>query len=145
MRLALAIALVALPAAALAAETAEDRYGPVEPAQSTPAYPGEGAAPRAAATVVASAEPYRGRFLTWASKDGLRGPAASPVAQPQPAPPIRREPAPAPAAPVALRGPEPLPQTLYDRVERHPLAAASAPAAAPQYAAARAPAPPSAP
>lgn len=105
MRLLLAIALVALPAAGLAAE---DRYGPPPPRRAPVVYPTPASAAAASAAVSQDAAAYNGRFLSWSSKGGAR---AAPTMQ------ARQEPVQQPAAAqpqrLAMRPPQPLPQSLY--------------------------------
>ncbi|ATQ43820.1 hypothetical protein [Caulobacter mirabilis] len=114
MRTVIAIAL--LSASAVAAQAAEDRYGPARPQQASAPYGVQGG-PAAAPT------PYAGPMLSWTGK-----------VQPQTPAPV--------AAASAPAGPAPLPTSLYDappapaaRVQAHPWlqrTTAPAPPAAPQ-------------
>ncbi|HEY5105833.1 MAG TPA: hypothetical protein VII73_03560 [Caulobacteraceae bacterium] len=113
MRLALVLALVAMP---VLASAAEDRYG------AGPATPALSSDPDGAAPV--SPAPYRGRFLQWAGKT-TPAPQPTPVAAPLP-----------PVQPVASLPAAPPPQIFY----APPVPPAPRPASAPM-AAIMAPAP----
>ncbi len=151
MRIALALALFALPAvglptAAQASDRGEDRYGPPAPHRSAAiSYPTPASAAKDEAAAREEAASYRGPYLRWSGKGGARQPvqtAAAVTPRPAPAPQPRFEAgyaAPA-AAPVLA---QPLPQSLYARPASVPTPAPSRPQ--PLVQAAAQPAPPAMP
>ncbi len=120
MRIALALALFALPAvglplAAQASDRGEDRYGPPPPRHSAAvSYPTPASAAKDEAAARDEAASYRGPYLSWSGKGGARQPvytAAAVAPHPSPASQPRFEARYAPAtAPVPA---QPLPQSLY--------------------------------
>ena len=148
MRIALALALFALPAAASlpvaaqASDRVEDRYGPPPPRHSAAvSYPTPATAAKDEAAARDEAASYRGPYLSWTGKGGARQPvqtAAAVAPRPAPAPQPRFEARYAPAAaPVPAQL---LPQSLYGRPANAPAPPPSRPAPPVQAAAEPAPA-----
>ncbi len=151
MRIALALALfalpaVGLPAAAQASDRGEDRYGPPAPRHSgAVSYPTPASAAKDEAVVRDEAASYRGPYLSWSGKAGARQPVQTAAAvAPPPAPAAQPRLEARYAAPAATPLPAPpLPQSLYARPASGPASALARPQ--PLVQAAAQPAPPALP